>query len=232
MTMRLSAFERRHIGVFALLLSAHASAQQCAAGLMRQPFPVVQVGGRFRAKNCARDQQWNEVRIDTWGVSVISALRAGGLAGSPLYACDRQTTVTYAKSDHTDTVYFRPFVLPAYFKDKLPDAEYIRLSGSRSAEWPCHIVPVQKLLPWGPRRKKFIEVLEDALRVAVGVRTAVYNGCDGYFMGKPDSLLLADIEKLRENERIISAVINHISNVAYRNFLCNSFYQPYQQFAS
>ena len=206
---------------FAISILSYCSyGKECKVGFAGHPVSREMVGQKYRALNCARTFQWTEIRIEKWGISIVTSEKFGGLSKMPSFACDETISVSFTKGRKLPTVFYRKFVLPKFFKEKMNESEYN--FRSQVHMWPCDKVPLQKFGPWKPSRKMFIELLSRGINTILRVREGILNGCDSGFGGLPSSMKLKEIRKLQQNERIIASALNHFEGIAYRNYICSS----------
>eukprot|EP00171_Calliarthron_tuberculosum_P023523 IDg23523t1 len=129
--------------------------------------------------------------IEKWGCALPAARQAAVLLHRP----------------GVDTLYFAT-AAPAVFKAFQKDFNVVL---------PCNKIPVQRVMAWGPGRKKFISLVAKAIKGIERIRDFDCNEIRGNPNGSKTKQQLDVVLKRHRNT---NAAINYLHGLAYANFFC------------
>lgn len=154
------------------------------------------------------------VRIEPWGV-LYQPLFGHPFLGGP--ACPEHIVVLFSKSDKPAVILHRPQVDTMYFATAAP-AVYKAFLKDSNTVWPCHKVPLQRVMVWGAGRKKFVALVGKAIKGIERIRDFDCNEIRGGPPGRP--LSKPEVDKLLRRHRLTNAAINYLYGLSYSNFFC------------
>ncbi len=158
----------------------------------------------------------------TGGVQFASTLKIHkwGLTVAPLSGhqeCKENIIVLYTKSNRPAMIYHRPFAGPKFFKKSHP-ALYKKHKSGGYVRWPCHKVPLRRVHVW-KNRAKFVSLLKEVLSNVERMRSIDCLGPEHYGSYK-DRFSWKQLRRKIADDRVITAVVNYLHGVAFRNYFC------------
>lgn len=212
------------LGFAALCVSAqHRGCQE-----VRFPVDSSLMRKEVSRSGCSRGGSFFEtrVRVLPWGIIFV------GLNGPN--KCTEEITLVFRKRDRPAEIFWKPEAGPFFFRNIAPDVfrryqqcfgkrfpnrpKSCGFAGSITYNWPCHKVPWQSVIVWGPRRKLFISLITKMVR---GVRN-IRDGDDCRYPGAPPTFRvpLSYVAQKQFEARITTAALTLLTKVAYENFFC------------
>ncbi len=152
--------------------------------------------------------------------SVLKVFRWGLLVSPDFYyaaGCREDIVTSYTRSNAPAMIYHRPPVGPEYFKNSYPGL-YAKHLKREFVTWPCNKVPVRNVHVWN-NRKLFVSLLTKATRIAEYIRATDCAAPEN--RGNPfDTFSWAYLRSRIAEDRVVTASINFLHNVAFSNFFC------------
>ncbi len=149
------------------------------------------------------------MKIHKWGLTVAPL--------SEHQECKENIIVLYTKSNRAAMIYHRPFAGPKFFKKSHP-ALYKKHKSGGYVRWPCDKVPLRRVYVW-KNRAKFVSLLKEALSNVKSMRDIDCGSPDNYGSYK-DRYTWKQLRRKIAEDRVITAAVNFLHGVAYRNFFC------------
>ena len=193
-----------HLATFSFLLLLGQAMAQPASCVGKYPMEETVIGNRSKQTTewCTYGKGPNYyMQIYKWGIHVYELMAAH-------VGCGRHITVVYTKSDRSAIIYYIPQVRAKFF-------ERSHNKAYRSSHFPCHKVPVQKVLVW-KNRAKFALVLKSAVSMVMSMRSTECGG-------PPIGGLTYTWQSIRgaiARDRIVQAALTFLHGVAFRNSVC------------
>lgn len=140
----------------------------------------------------------HNVRIEPWAViyQPFNSPQSQEGSNNPSPTCREEIVSVYRRSNRLPMLYYRP---------------------PKFVPFDCTKIPIQKIMAWGPGRKRFTQLLKT---MEFGIKLLRRTDCADEFPGFKPQLDRADVNRKLERERITTAALTYINGVAFNSYLC------------
>lgn len=143
-----------------------------------------------------------DVRIEPWAVIYTKGANTQKSAWvpvvGPVETCREEIVSVYRRSNVVPMLYYRtPKFVP----------------------FDCSKIPLEKVMAWGPGRKRFTTLIK---RMEAGIKRMRTYDCPDDGVGPPPKSQFSrkEVDQLLNRERIITAALTYINGAAFNSYLC------------
>ena len=131
--------------------------------------------------------------------------------------CPEEIVFVYTKSDRPAVIYYRPFRSAKFFATTHPKL-FQKYQGDRYVKFPCHKIAVQKVHVW-KNRAWFMSLVKKSMSGLEYIRS--HDCLSPESGGDPNRKFgWTQLRRRIAYDRITTAGITFLHNLAYRNFFC------------